>query len=210
MLILVRHGESTANKANDNSDAIDTKLTDKGILQAKNIKQILKKYFNIKKVFSSHATRCISTAELCIDMPYEILPDIYEFSNGILDGVKINDIPKIPQIGKKIESDIKKINTAHKLDFIFDKKTIKLVDDFETMIKAERDNPPRLKRALKLAKKYTNKGMDVLFITHGGVIRDYISKLFNINKHTFHIPNASITVIDLKAHRLLLQAYSIQ
>ena len=210
MFILVRHGESVANVAGDNSDEKATDLTALGIEQAKAIKPILAKYFTIDVVFTSPATRCVKTAALCCDKPAVVLDDIYELSNGLIDGVKNKDIGKIPTIGKELDNIFQADKGKPLLDFILDKKTIANGKRVLKLSKGESEYPKRLDRALSLAKSYTNRGKTVLFVTHGGIVGSYINKLFNMEKGANgKIPNCSISVIDMKKHKLMLNKYVV-
>ena len=210
MLILVRHGESVANVAGDNSDEKTTDLTALGIEQARAIKPILAKYFTIDVVFTSPALRCVKTASLCCDKPAAVLDDIYELSNGLIDGVKNKDIGKIPTIGKELDKIFQSDKDKTMLDFIFDKQTIANGKRVLKLSKGESEYPKRLDRALSLAKSYTNRGKTVLFVTHGGVVSSYINKLLNmVRGANGKIPNCSISVIDMKKHKLMLNKYVV-
>ena len=208
MFILIRHGESVANVANDNSDGKETDLSPLGLEQALALKPILSKYFAIDFVFSSPALRCIKTAAACTDVPAAVLDDIYELSNGVLDGVKTEDWGKIPTVGKELAKIMEMNKSKTKLDMIFDKKTIANYKRFEQLCKGEGDYPARLARAVKLAKSYTDRGKTVLFVTHGGVIKGIISHMFNMHRMTSgDAPNCCISVIDMKKKQLLLNRY---
>jgi len=64
-LVLLRHGESTWNKENRFTGWTDVSLTDKGILEAKEAGQILKKEgYDFEVVFTSVLIRAIKTTEL--------------------------------------------------------------------------------------------------------------------------------------------------
>lgn len=208
MFILIRHGESVANVAKDNSDGKDTDLTPLGLEQATKLKPILAKYFAIDFVFSSPALRCLKTAAACTDMPAAVLEDIYELSNGVLDGVKTEDIAKIPTVGKKLAKIMEMDKDRTKLDMIFDKRTIANHKRFEQLCKGESDYPARLARAVRLAKSYTDRGKNLLFVTHGGVINGVISHMFDMHRFANNsAPNCSISVIDMKKKQLLLHRY---
>jgi broad specificity phosphatase PhoE len=210
MLILVRHGESVANVAADNSDDALTDLTALGLKQAKALKPVLAKYFKIDAAFSSRAVRCMKTAKACTDVPVVALDDIYELSNGAIEGVKHSDWGKIPVIGKELAKIVKANENKSRLDMIFDKKTIANHKRFEELCAGESDYPARLARAVRLAKTYTDRGKNVIFITHGGIVNAIISKLFNMNVAAFgKVPNCSISVIDLKNKKLLLSRYTV-
>ena len=208
MFILIRHGESVANVANDNSDGKTTDLTALGIEQAKAIKPILAKYFTIDVVFTSPAMRCVKTAALCCNKPAAVLDDIYELSNGLIDGVKMEDWGKIPRVGQKLAKIMEMDKDKTKLDKIFDKKTIANAKRFEQLCKAEGDYPARLARAVRLAKSYTDRGKNVLFVTHAGVASAIVCEMFHMHRWSnVAVPNCSLSVIDMKKHKLLLNRY---
>lgn len=208
MFILIRHGESVANVANDNSDGKATDLTPLGLEQALALKPILAKYFAIDFVFSSPALRCIKTAAACTDVPAAVLDDIYELSNGVIDGVKTEDIAKIPTVGKEIAAIMEMDKDITKLDMIFDKQTIANYKRVEQLCKAEGDYPARLARAVRLAKSYTDRGKNVLFVTHAGVLSAIVCHMFDMHRlANVSVPNCSISVIDMKKKQLLLNRY---
>jgi broad specificity phosphatase PhoE len=210
MLILIRHGESAANVDADNSDGKYNKLTEKGTEQAKAIKPVLDKYFTIDHVFTSPATRCVKTAELCCSKPAAILDDIYELSSGLTDGVKISDWVNIPRVGKELNRLYQVYKDKPLLDTIFDKQTVAISKRLSQLAKSEGEYPKRLKRALLLAKSYTDRGKTVLFVTHGGVVNAYINVMFSMGRGASgKTPNCSISVIDMKKHKLLLNKYTI-
>lgn len=60
-VIFVRHGESEANLAKIHGN-IDTKLSEKGKIQAKELSEKLKKE-NIEAIYCSHFTRALNTIE---------------------------------------------------------------------------------------------------------------------------------------------------
>jgi broad specificity phosphatase PhoE len=208
MFILIRHGESVANVAKDNSDGKETDLTPLGLEQATKLKPILAKYFAIDFVFSSPALRCIKTAAACTDVPAAVLDDIYELSNGVLDGVKTEDIAKIPTVGKELAKIMEMDKDITKLDAIFDKQTIANHKRFEQLCKGEGDYPARLARAVRLAKSYTDRGKNVLFVTHAGVASGIVCHMFHMHRFAnASVPNCSISVIDMKKKQLLLNRY---
>ena len=211
MFILFRHGESVANVAVDNSDGKSTDLTALGIEQAKAIKPILAKYFTIDVVFTSPAMRCVKTAALCCNKPAAVLDDIYELSNGLIDGVKIEDIGKIPRVGQKLAKIMKMDKDKTKLDKIFDKQTIANAKRFEQLCKGESDYPARLARAVRLAKSYTDRGKNVLFVTHAGVVSAIVCEMFHMHRWSnVAVPNCSISVIDMKKHKLMLNRHALK
>lgn len=68
-LLLVRHGQSEANKLNIFAGCgIDPELTEKGLIQARNYAEYAVKSYKIDAVYSSPMKRAFSTAEACADL----------------------------------------------------------------------------------------------------------------------------------------------
>ncbi len=186
-IILLRHGESVANIAGDNSDTIETPLSPLGIKQALTTAKFLKDNFNIVAIMCSDYTRAIETAKPIADLlNIKIIIDknLRESSNGVLDGVKFSDINKIPKIGNKLEQLIKKVSSYNLIDRIknvddYAKYRSKLLDLSEAETDDELFNRIRTfkKKAFSLEK--TLKG-DVLIVTHNGVIKYTMQEMFNI------------------------------
>jgi broad specificity phosphatase PhoE len=90
-LYLVRHGENIANITKEFSyKKVDYSLTDKGIVQAKNIAKYCKK-MGFSKIYSSPLKRAIETAEIIaseLHEKVEILENFREINVGDLEGRK--------------------------------------------------------------------------------------------------------------------------
>jgi broad specificity phosphatase PhoE len=88
-LILVRHGESESNLARSFSASPDIELTVTGIQQAGEVARRIKSRFAPEAVLTSHFRRARQTAEIIaleLNLPVEILDDIYERDLGALRG----------------------------------------------------------------------------------------------------------------------------
>lgn len=94
-LILVRHGESTANRQRIFAGHYDAELQDRGLEQAKKTAEYLVKNYKIDKVYASDLKRAYVTGKCTADLAdVEIVPDksLREIRAGKWDGMKFDDI----------------------------------------------------------------------------------------------------------------------
>lgn len=94
-LILVRHGESTANRQRIFAGHYDAELQDRGLEQAKKTAEYLVKNYKIDKVYASDLKRAYVTGKCTADLAgVEIVPDknLREICAGKWDGMKFDDI----------------------------------------------------------------------------------------------------------------------
>ena len=94
-LILVRHGESTANRQRIFAGQYDAELQDRGLEQAKKTAQYLVENYKIDKVYASDLKRAYVTGKCTADLAgVEIVPDkaLREICAGKWDGMKFDDI----------------------------------------------------------------------------------------------------------------------
>ena len=93
ILYLVRHGETTTNKDGLIQGQRDVELSDKGISDAKELKDLVSK-LDIDVVISSPLKRAIDTAKIITDNKYPINIDdrIIERDWGLLEGVKFDTV----------------------------------------------------------------------------------------------------------------------
>ena len=94
-LILVRHGESTANRQRIFAGQYDAELQDRGLEQAKKTAQYLVENYKIDKVYASDLKRAYVTGKCTADLAgVEIFPDkaLREICAGKWDGMKFDDI----------------------------------------------------------------------------------------------------------------------
>lgn len=94
-LILVRHGESTANRQRIFAGHYDAELQDRGLEQARKTAKYLVKNYKIDKVYASDLKRAYVTGKCTADLAgVEIIPDaaLREIRAGKWDGMKFDDI----------------------------------------------------------------------------------------------------------------------
>ena len=84
MIYIVRHGQTDWNLIGKYQGRIDVELNEKGITQAKEIKEQLKKV-KFDKVFSSPLKRAYKTAQIITNNPIIIDERIIEICNGKLE-----------------------------------------------------------------------------------------------------------------------------
>ena len=162
-ILVVRHGQTQANKQGIFQGQLDTQLDDLGILQAKAIAQRLKN-IHIDILYSSDLSRTMITAQEIVSFHNELTiiptPDLREWNLGILQGQLINDV---------------KNNTPHLLAIIKNEipdATIpngESVKEFHTRI---------INFLTKVAND--NLGKRVLLVTHGGAIQRMLIHTFGI------------------------------
>ena len=204
-IILLRHGESEANVANDNSDVPTTKLTKRGHEQAKRAAEYIAslKFLNIKHVLSSPFTRALDTATHVakkLKLKVTVVDGLREASSGIIDGVKFGDVKHLTHtvttksasgaiIKKVIPVGAKLVELDAKLDALAksgmsqaDPAWKALIDKFIEISGGETE-VDIYRRISKVVKEYANAG-SILIVSHGGTIREYISGRFNINRAT--------------------------
>jgi broad specificity phosphatase PhoE len=204
-IIIIRHGESEANVLGDNSDNSETKLTELGMKQAEITGKFLLKYYNIKSIYSSHFVRCKHTSKILADelkIPENniVYTDaLVEASNGILDGVLVDDIENIPIIGKKIKNTIDKLKIFDNVEVTMrDKKYLSLINVLDTLTGGESDFDVS-RRTKKFIKQIKKNKSDTLIVTHNGIIKNIIQYMYNIHYSVLKpaVKNCHITVIGL-------------
>lgn len=96
-LIVVRHGESEANKSDRFAGSWDVKLTDLGKRQAQMVAEFLKDY-NIDRIYSSDLTRAYETSLPIAEshgLTVEKEPGIREIHGGVWEEMRYVDIKDI-------------------------------------------------------------------------------------------------------------------
>lgn len=94
-LILIRHGESKANKQGIFAGHMDVELEEKGILQAEKTAEYIHKNYKIDKVYASDLQRAFKTGKAVADLfELEIVADkqLREVYAGDWEGKKFTDI----------------------------------------------------------------------------------------------------------------------
>jgi broad specificity phosphatase PhoE len=96
LVILVRHAETTSNRAAHFGASEDVELTEHGEQQARELGVKLRQRFRSVRLFSSPYHRALQTAGFIaaeLQLPIEILPGIYERDFGYLKGLSYDHIP---------------------------------------------------------------------------------------------------------------------
>ena len=94
-LILIRHGESSANRDRIFAGNYDAELAELGIVQAKATAKYIKENYKIDKLYSSNLKRAYATAkEIGEELGLEIIvnPKVREISAGKWEGIKFDEI----------------------------------------------------------------------------------------------------------------------
>ena len=94
-LILIRHGQSEANKQNKFAGQTDVPLTELGVLQAKCAAEYLVKHEKIDKIYSSDLQRARNTAlptSILTGIPIIDARELREICAGIWEGRPVSEI----------------------------------------------------------------------------------------------------------------------
>lgn len=97
-LLLIRHGESTANREDVFSGHYDVELEEKGKKQAIQTAQYLVSTYQIDKVYASDLKRAFATGKAVADLlGLEVIanPALREIDGGKWEKVKFADLPKM-------------------------------------------------------------------------------------------------------------------
>lgn len=99
MLVLLRHGQSTANAKGIKAGQMDVPLTDIGIAQSKVVAETLRNYV-FDAIFTSDLNRCIDTTRFATDNRYprdtwHVAEELRERSGGTFEGMSYTEIRKI-------------------------------------------------------------------------------------------------------------------
>lgn len=95
-LLLIRHGESEANRQRVFAGQYDPELTDKGLQQAELTARFIARKYSVDKIYSSNLKRAYKTAQclgqlLGLDVTKE--PGMQEINAGQWEGVPFSDLP---------------------------------------------------------------------------------------------------------------------
>lgn len=97
-LLLIRHGESTANRRDVFAGQINPDLEEKGVRQAKITADYIASNFNVDKIYSSDLQRAYKTA-LCLSeiIDIEVVKDknLREINGGIWENAKYSDLQSL-------------------------------------------------------------------------------------------------------------------
>jgi len=175
-IIFVRHGQTKSN-LEKRLQYLEDPLTDKGKEQAKNLKEVLKKYV-IDEIICSDEKRAIETAKIInneLDLEVDKIPLIREKSSG--------------DFSKKLVSEVDwSIVTG---DFLNKK-----IPGGESVLDV-------IKRSLDFIKVLNNKkrGKNILVVSHGTFLRILYSIMFNKSPKDLllncEFPNAMPIIVSM-------------
>ncbi len=97
-LLLVRHGESEANRRDIFAGHLDVDLQNKGLKQAEKTAEYIKENYNISKVYASDLKRAYKTGKCIADFcGVEIIEDknLREINAGEWDGLTFDELKKM-------------------------------------------------------------------------------------------------------------------
>lgn len=215
-VILVRHGESEANKSNIiQGGELDSPLTKLGEKQSKACSEFIHKFFKIKHVWCSPLQRAKSTAKLITNRDIVYHEDLIENKYGIITGKTNNQVYKLPKIGKKIKNIDNQITKLNFLDKRSEEYT-KLDDKVMELVNGETSDIffKRVKKIIRKIKRFSKKETgDLLIVTHSGVIRNMIYQILGhgiIPNEFGKVRNCSISVIDFinNKPKIIVSQYS--
>ena len=97
-ILLIRHGESEANKNNIFAGHYNCELSERGFIQAKKTADFIAESYKIDKIYSSDLKRAFSTGSALADklgMPIEKRLELREISAGKWDGMIFDEIKNV-------------------------------------------------------------------------------------------------------------------
>lgn len=192
--IIVRHGESEANKNEICAGQWDIPLTEKGLKQAVAAREYLKNE-KIDAFYSSTLQRARVTAETVAQehgLPVTALDELMEMHRGIFERMPFTEIwEKYPK-----EAEILFYNEA-----LFYIEGAETVDDAQNRV---------YEAFRKLGEKHRGQTVAVGF--HGSVLRHFVAKVLKVEKADVEkcvplSPNASITYVDYENGEFSLVKY---
>ncbi|MCC5909877.1 MAG: histidine phosphatase family protein [Clostridiaceae bacterium] len=192
-LYIVRHGETTWNIEGKTQGVQDSKLTNKGFLQAKLLGERLLKE-NIEVIYSSNLLRAKSTTSIIsniIKVPYSYESSLGEMNFGDWEGLTIS------QIKSKYPLAFKKWQDAPQRAYIPKGERLKQAQD----------------RAVNFIKRnlYNSKEDNVLIISHSTIIKLILLHVLNMdlcNYYKLKQDNCSINIVDFRDYGPVLIKYN--
>ena len=170
-IYIIRHGESEANQ--QDRYGLDTGLTEKGRVQAKNVaKRFHKTHFDV--IFSSPLVRAKETAEIIrAERKLEVLTNdaLKERNYGILEGRQ----------GEEVKDELKEIYQRRENAKYQESKSIKIVEGYET---DEEVISRFITQLREIAIAYSEK--TVLITSHVGVMKILLIHLGIYNRKQLH------------------------
>ncbi len=187
-LILMRHGESEMNKAKCYCGSLNPELTEKGIEQCKNSREMLKAY-DYDMIYASDLKRAKKTAEIANykNLPIVEAQELREKNFGIFEGLTNDEIfEKYPEEAKEW----------------FDN-----LDDFD--FRVGETGHDFHKRLVSFAEENFNLEKNILVVSHWGVVNTLISHYLAGDRSLFwkfSVRNAGFAVFDFQAGCCVLSA----
>lgn len=166
-LYLARHGETILNSLKVYYGRTDCALSQKGLLQARKLKESLNEY-NFDVIISSPLKRCIQTAKVITEKSEEefvLDPNLVELDFGLWEGLHYLEISiTYPKLWKEWMDDWRTATPPNG-------------ESFEMMYN-------RVQKATELIlRKY--KGKKILIVSHKGCLQIITSMLLSGNDHMF-------------------------
>lgn len=189
-IYLLRHGETYGNVEGLYAGFTDTKLTEKGIAQAKEAHQRLKgESFDV--VIASSLTRAMDTAGYVTDLDIIAMDSLKEMNFGICEGLTYLEILKeYPDVAKAFEGDFS--------SFVFPEgESLQLF--YKRIVEAYQ----------KLLKTYDR---DLLIVAHSGVIRSILAHEISENfDHywKYRIDNCRYAILEYRDDYVTLNGLNL-
>ena len=180
--ILVRHGESMANKTKSYAGQIDIPLSEEGFLQAEAVSRYIEENFKVDAVYSSDLSRAYNTikpfADKC-NLAIEKRKELREVNVGLLQGMSFDDVEKeYPDLFTEIKEKPDSFRYPEG-------------ESYRDVAKRGREI------FAEMAKK--NPGKTVLVASHNGFLRTSLCTLTGLALSELEtvtgFPNASVTVL---------------
>ena len=188
-IYLVRHGETTWNKEGRFQGHMDVELSPVGLKQAEIVAERMKQ-IKIDQIYTSDLKRAYKTAEI-IAKPHSLqlkeINKIREIHIGIWGGKTLEEIRETHF------DEFRKWNTDENY-------TIDGGESFKTF------NDRVYESLLSIMDKH--KGENICVVTHGGVVKSFVSSILELSKDArkkFFVQNCSITTIAKEGKRIILE-----
>ena len=162
-IFIVRHGQTSGNRARKYFGITDTELNEQGMIQAGLISKRLEKE-SISKIYSSSLKRAVKTAEI-IAKPHrisvELKEDLREINFGDWEGLSFQEIQKsYSHEFSEWQNNIMNFTTPHGESILELKERVETA--FNEILNSAKEN-------------------NVVIVTHGGSIRIMLSKILSPN-----------------------------
>jgi broad specificity phosphatase PhoE len=186
-VILVRHGETEANRLRCFAESNDIPLTDTGRLQALELALRLSREFHPDVLVSSEFLRARETSEIIaqmLDLPVEAMPGVHERDFGCLKGQPYERLGEMMALGTQD-------------------------DHFTNPLKSSLWSPPGgeslddvRRRAIEAveALRVQHPGRQIVIVCHGAVIQAICAHITGKWTETSVPPNCGIVTIGYGSH----------